>query len=320
MPFSITNYFDAFTKRDVVVIPSYSNLKKHPGMSEKVFECAGPMRLSMACRKGKDTPLGEAYVTDGFKSPFKYIIHLVCLSENKHRPVTGEDIKKGYVSALNAARDLGVDTVLIPLLKRENEQDIPEMYRIAYSTITRFVRDNDLDVRLYVERYKDLFNDGKYIEIGKFIQENWRKPETPRVKLSIGDNKPGTDRVKSDLDKRLGAEMESFSDYLIKLIDERGMSNSEVYLKANMSRQQFSRIISKKGYTPRKETIYALAVALKLSKDETEKLLKKAGRAFTETDKLDVIMLYFLEKKEYDLFVINDVLLYYGQSLLGSGM
>ena len=123
-----------------------------------------------------------------------------------------------------------------------------------------------------------------------------------------------------EIERRIRKEKESFSDYLTKLIDSRNLSNPEVYSRANISRQQFSRIISKEGYAPEKKTIYAFAIALELSEKETETLLKKAGHAFSETNKTDVIVQYFLEKQKYDMFEVNNVLLYYGESLLGSGM
>ena len=323
MPYSITNYRSDIARKDAIVIPTYTDLRKHPGLSEDVFKKAGALRLSMACRKGKGLDLGEAYVTDGFKSRYKHIIHLACISDAANDPVTDEVIRKSYISALNAAKDMDLQTLFIPLLKRSNEKNIPEVYQIAHSTIMEFLRENDIDVELYVDDYRELVSTNGLNEIEKYIRENWKEPPKPQIRFSKQKTYSSPEekqRAMEEIEERIRKTKESFSDYLTKLIDSRNLSNPEVYSRANISRQQFSRIISKEGYAPEKKTIYAFAIALELSEKETETLLKKAGHAFSETNKTDVIVQYFLEKQKYDMFEVNNVLLYYGESLLGSGM
>ena len=64
--------------------------------------------------------------------------------------------------------------------------------------------------------------------------------------------------------------------------------------------------------------VLAFAVALKLSMEETEELLRKAGYAFSRSYKSDVIVEFFLRKGIYDIWKINDALLAFDQQTLGS--
>ena len=110
---------------------------------------------------------------------------------------------------------------------------------------------------------------------------------------------------------------EGFSETLLRLIDERGMSDSQCYRKANLDRKLFSKIRSNPSYHPSKPTVIALAMALELDMDGTERLLMKAGYALSDSYLSDVIVSYFISHRVYDLFRLNEVLFHYDQPLIG---
>ncbi len=116
----------------------------------------------------------------------------------------------------------------------------------------------------------------------------------------------------------LGKMDETFSEYLIKLVDQRGLKDSEVYRRANIDRRLFSKIRCDKHYKPTKKTAVALAIGLNLNLDETQSLLAKAGYTLSDSSESDVIVKFFLmNEKEYDINTINMALFDYHQELLG---
>ena len=104
---------------------------------------------------------------------------------------------------------------------------------------------------------------------------------------------------------------ESFGKYLQKLINKKGLKNSEVYAAANISKQYFSKLL-KDQVKPSKEKVLALAVGLRLNTDETADFLKLAGYALSPISQTDRVVEFFIEHEDYSVIKINIVLFDYG--------
>ena len=104
---------------------------------------------------------------------------------------------------------------------------------------------------------------------------------------------------------------DSFEKYLQKLINKKGLKNSEIYAAANISKQYFSKLL-KGQVKPSKEKMLALAVGLRLNMDETVDFLRIAGYALSPISQTDTVVEYFIRKQEYNVLKIDIVLFDYG--------
>lgn len=148
----------------------------------------------------------------------------------------------------------------------------------------------------------------------EYLEEPVFKRESYQSSGAATSNKAAPKESLRDILNNIG---ESFRDKLLRLIEERGLAEPDVYKKAFIDRKLFSKIRRNPDYSPKKQTAVALAFALRLNLDETADLLKRAGYALSSSSKFDLIVLYCLKNGIYDLFEINALLFQYEQPMLG---
>lgn|SRR5690554_3116408 len=154
----------------------------------------------------------------------------------------------------------------------------------------------------------------KYEDVSNYILKLLETESSSFVANSI--NRSAFNFDSEELDNKLDELEVSFSEYLLRKIDDLGFDDVSVYKKANIDRRLFSKIRSNTNYQPSKTTAIALAIALELNLDETQKLLQKAGYYLTRSSRFDLIIMYFIEHENYDFNEINHILYYFDEKTL----
>ena len=103
----------------------------------------------------------------------------------------------------------------------------------------------------------------------------------------------------------------NFQTLLFKLIDEKGLKDSDVYNKVHIDRRLFSKIRNAKNYHPSKDTVILLSIALELSEEQLEELLESASYSLPKNNNYDLIIRFCFINKIFKLTDINELLLEY---------
>lgn len=311
---------------DAIVCPANRLLMQAAGTSKAVFAAADERKLEAALAGFGPQAIGNVVVTEGFDLQAKYIIHAVCPQWRGGKQNEEQILYDLYIKALKAAAERKLDSVAFPLLSTGNSEFPKKLaFDIAMRALNDFIENHDITA--YIVLYdKSSFEISKEIEevIDEHIDDNYVKGNDESFsKYQRYLNEKGLDEVSlapvapDKLRELISIKEESFADMLLRMIDERGLTDPEVYHRANIDRKLFSKIKNNEGYTPTKKTILALAVALKLTTEDTSTLLMKAGYAFSNSSRFDLIVGYFIEHRRYDIYEINKVLFAYNQPLLG---
>lgn len=109
----------------------------------------------------------------------------------------------------------------------------------------------------------------------------------------------------------------NFHDKLFELIDEAGVDNKDVWKLANLDRKHFSKLQCDVNCHPKKKTVMALCIALKLDIRQAEDLLARADWAFSPSSKFDLIVKKAILDRYYDINQLNLVLFKYTNEILG---
>lgn len=109
----------------------------------------------------------------------------------------------------------------------------------------------------------------------------------------------------------------TFVDGVMNIIRVKGYKDSDVYKAAYIDRRLFSKIMSNRQYKPSKDTAVAIAFALKLTTEQANDLLARAGYTLSHSSRRDIILEYFFEEKIYDLVDINEVLYNLNEKIIG---
>ena len=237
-----------------------------------------------------------------------------------------------YRESLALAKEHDCETVAFPLIS-SGVYGYPkdQALKVAIDVISDFLLENDMTVYIIIfDKVAYKISEKLFSDIAEYIDDNYVDEHTDYRRESMRMNMPMqlimADEIceckslfaEDDLDSKLKQIDESFSQMLLRKIDEKGMTDAECYKKANIDRKLFSKIRSDVNYKPSKSTAIAFAISLELPLEETEEMLKKAGFALSHSNKFDIIIEYFISKGNYNIFEINEALFAFDQSLLGA--
>lgn len=332
MPLKIVRNDITKMKVDAIVNAANCTLLGGGGVDGCIHRAAGKALLE-ECKTLGGCKTGQVKVTSAYALPCRYVIHAVgpiWRGGNHHEK---ELLSSCYKNALEAAKERRCESIAFPLIS-SGIYGYPkdQALKVAMDEISSFLFKNDMLVYIVIfdkasyQISEKMFNDiTAYID-DVYIEEHPEYfKESSVLKKSIAryldpiempyDYDAGVNI--EDLNEKLKQLDESFSQMLLRTIDEKGITDVECYKKANINRKLFSKIRSDIYYKPSKSTVIAFAIALELSLNETKDMLEKAGFALSHSNKFDVIIEYFILKGNYNIFEINEVLFAFDQKLLG---
>ncbi|MDO5296772.1 MAG: O-acetyl-ADP-ribose deacetylase [bacterium] len=306
MPFFIVQGDITEMQVDAIVNAANNSLLGGGGVDGCIHRAAGPELLKeCASLNGCDT--GDAKITGAYRLPCKHVIHTVgpIWRDGKH----GEEnlLTSCYERSLQLAVDNNCSSVAFPLISA-GVYGYPkdQALRVASETIVGFLKDHELEIYLVIYNKSDFIPDRqRFEELGLLLDSEMASAALARAPIQ-------------QLDEALNHLDESFSQMLLRKIDEKGLTDVACYKKANLDRKLFSRIRSDAAYHPSKPTVAALILSLELTLDEAKEMLAKAGFALSRSNAFDVIIEYFITKRIYDVYEVNKALFCYDQRLLGS--
>ena len=338
MPFEIVRNNIVNMQVDAIVNSANPQPVIGSGTDGEIHAKAGP-KLLEARKKIGVLAAGDAALTAGYDLSCRYVIHTVGPVWQGGDAGEEELLYKCYVNSLALAWKKRCKSIAFPLIS-SGYYGFPRdrALQIAIRAFSEFLTDHEMQVYLVVfnrEAYQ--LSEKLVSKVASYIDEHYvqqveavyrasrrngrlempmpypreaaREPEPSccEMSMSIGS-----------LEDMLRQTDAGFSETLLNLIDKTGKKDSEIYTKANVSRQHFSKIRNNRDYRPTKATALAFAIALELDMDQTRDLIGRAGYALTNSSKFDVIIMYFIQQQNYDLFEINATLFEFDQSLLGA--
>ena len=342
MPLIIVRNDITKMKCDAIVNAANRTLLGGGGVDGAIHRAAGK-GLLLECMKLGGCKVGAAKITGGHKLPCRYVIHTVGPKWRGGGNNEKEQLESCYRESLCLARDHKCESVAFPLIS-SGVYGYPKdlALRVAVDAIGAFLAENEMTVYLVIFDRASYQIGGKiFADIQAYIDDNYADEhmrlsysrrryddEAMPCDLSVGAAAPAPCVSMSvepkpleetmTLEEAIGCIDESFSQMLLRKIDEKGMTDAQCYKKANVDRKLFSKIRNNPDYRPAKVTAIAFAIALELDLAQTSELLMKAGYALSHSSKFDIIIEYFISNRNYNVFEINEALFAFDQNLLGA--
>ena len=343
MPFEIVR--NDITKMQVdAIVNAASRLPRvNAGVDSAIHKKAGPSLLIARKEIGYIQP-GCAAITPAFDLDAEYVIHAATPTWIDGQNGETKLLRQAYDMCLNLAAKHSCDSIAFPLLASGNH-GFPKSkaLQIAISAFSEFLMEHEMQIYLVVFGKDSLtlsqklvqnvrcYIDENYVE--DYVQETYREADEDRrqnryrarriheiKEMCVAAPCASMPMAKASLslDEFIKEKDAGFTETLLAQIQKSGKKNSDIYKRANISKQHFSKIINDPNAKPSKQTAIALALALELDLESTKDFIGRAGYALTNSSTFDLIIRYFIERKQFNVIEINIALYEFDQSLLGA--
>ena len=310
---------------DAIVNAANTSLLGGGGVDGCIHRAAGPELLE-ECKALRGCETGSAKITKGYRLPCKYIIHAVGPRWRDGNHLEKDLLESCYRISLNLAKQCGCESIAFPLIS-SGIYGYPkdQALKVAVDTIGAFLLENEMMVYIVIfDRQAYQIGEKLFADITAYIDDRYVEEridhQTERARVAEAAEAGYFVKVQMSMPKEtMSKSVRSKSlEEALSHIDECGMTDSQCYKKANIDRKLFSKIRSNKFYKPSKPTVLAFALALELPIEEMRDMLDKAGFTLSHSSKFDIIVEYFVEHGNHNVYEINEALFAFEQSLIGA--
>ena len=328
MPFEIVRENITKLPVDAIVNPTDSWFSGSGGVDRAVHQAAGA-GLRQACGEFEPLGQGELRVTPGFGLPCEYVFHTrgpVWAGGRKNEAAL---LRACYLNALLKAGEMGLSSVAFPLIS-SGTFGFPKdrVLSIATAAIRDYLTVTDGELAVYLCIYdRDAYKISRRGELERFLRTSGEesflecKSARPPMEDSLCFETLPCEARPCEAPEDLGAWLknqdDSFAVTLLKLIDRKNMTEVQCYKRANVSKKTFWKINNEPKYKPSKQTVLAFAIALELTLEETEDLLRTVGFSLSHSNTFDMIIEFYIRRGIYDIYEINAALYQFDQICLG---
>ena len=328
MPFEIVHSDITKIRVDAIVNPTDSCLSGSGGTDYAIHKAAGP-RLGQVCSRLGELRQIEVVVTEGYNLPCRHVFHTMGPIWTGGWENEAALLRACYLNALLKAGEMGLSSIAFPLIS-SGTFGFPkdQVLSIATTAVRDYLTVTDGELRVLLCVYdKTAYEISRRMELERFLGTVGGMAKTaaaPTSKRAAMREEPDFTcyeampcEAPKSLNDWLKHQDDTFAVTLLKLIDRKHMTEVQCYKRANVSKKTFWKINNDPKYRPSKPTVLAFAIALELTLQETEDLLRTVGFSLSHSNTFDMIVEFYIRQGIYDIYEINAALYQFDQICLG---
>ena len=318
-------------KADAIVNPTDQYYSGGGGVDWLLNTICGP-ELRKATRKLPRLHLGEAKATPGFNLPCKYIIHTSGPRWRDSHYLEVSLLGSCYRNSIQLAYSLGCRSIAFPLISSRGKHFPKEQALTTAINAIMESMDEYPDMEIILTIYGkwtetmpvDFFNSLTDYVNDMYEPEDFEEPEphvykckevhqTPNDIVCCKEAPIESSLIRDLIDKPTQKNLdrfqvdEPFSEMLTRLINKNHAQTKDITDEIGISSAAVSLFRNGKKH-PAKMTVFAFAIFFKLSIEETEEMLMKAGYAINPSSIQDIVVSSLIREGIYDRSIIDELL------------